>query len=72
MDQAFERSERFRLKNSPVLEIVESADGINKPINHHFVITASESGVDAVAWVKVAQWLQDGIVVAEKFHKGTG
>ena len=57
MDQASARSERFPLKNSPVLEIVESTDGINKPIDHHFVITASESGVDAVASVKVAQWL---------------
>lgn len=72
MDQVFARSENFPLKNSPVLEIVESADGIDESIDHDFVIAASECGVDTVARVKLAQWLQNGIVVSKQFNKGTG
>ena len=68
MDQVFVRSDNFSLKNSPVLEIVESADGIDESIDHNFVIAASERGVDSVARVKFAQWFlarvqaeQDGL-----------
>jgi hypothetical protein len=72
MDQVFVRSDNFSLKNSPVLEIVESADGIDESIDHNFVIAASERGVDSVARVKFAQWFQNGIVVSKQFNKGTG
>jgi hypothetical protein len=72
MDQVFARSKNFSLKNSPVLEIVKSADGIDESIDHDFVIAASERGVDSVARVKFAQWFQNGIVVSKKFNKGTG
>jgi hypothetical protein len=57
MDRVFARSEKFTLKNSPVFEVVEPSDSVDKPIDYDFVITASESGVDSVAWIKFAQWL---------------
>ena len=72
MDRVFARSENFPLKNSPVFEVVESADGVDEPIDHDLVITAPKGGIDSVAWVEFTQWFENGVVMAEEFDKGTG
>ena len=58
-----------RLQNPSGFEVVESVSDIDQAIDDDLRVAAAVGSVDAVAGLKIAEWLEGGVVVAEGFDE---